>query len=231
MFLSTVTEAVYSTGINNTNADSSNIKYLTIIFPLITAVITFFLTSLFTMYKDKKTINISRRVFIEYAEYLLDYPFNEETTSIHGNGLLLLGDNGKKLIRSADKDGEKHSYLVLKNITNNDVINVLIKTEFLSDGILTSEEFNMPIWKHKDSIYIPQTFNEGSSVYSQNELLKIRYTTSNFEEFEFGYIRQQDGTYQETLKKKYLGFIWLNKVKYYKSKFYSFHKVGKKEDK
>lgn len=76
--------------------------------PLLTALITFVLTSLFTLYKDKKASNNSNRLFFQYAEYELKYPFENAP---HGNGKMLVGENGQKLKYRAEKyDGAVYSF-------------------------------------------------------------------------------------------------------------------------
>lgn len=229
MGIQSVAEAIYATT-SPTSEPATSLKYMTIIFPLITAIITFILTSLFTMYKDRKSTNINKRIFIEYAEFLIEYPFNEKSLTLHGKGLILLGENGTKMLKVLKKIGEeaKSSYMVVKNITNNDVINVLIKTVYSSGTVRVTEEFNLPLWKHSDSLYLPQTIYESENIYSQNDELSITYTTSNFEVFRYRFLMQEDGKLVETLKKRYLGLIWITKVKYHKTNFYKFIKVGYK---
>lgn len=203
--------------------------------PLLTALITFFLTSLFTLYRESKYKNHDKRIFFEYKEFELKYPFGNDQN--HGEGIILLGDNGTKLHRHAKKHGESvYSFLILKNITENNVINVKIKHE-MSDRVgnnkktvsnkIVKEEFFMPVWKWKDTLYIPATFYDGGSNFTTNEELIVIYNTTTFEKFKYSYVRQDDSSYKEKLKKKYLGFIWITKINYEKSEFYSFVHVQK----
>lgn len=202
--------------------------------PLLTALITFFLTSLFTLYKDKKTNNHSKRIFFEYAEYELEYPFADAK---YGEGKMLVSTNGQKLKYLAEKyDGAVYSFLVLKNVTVNNAINVKIIHSF-SDRRLDSvqeiitEEFFMPIWKAKDTLYLPATINKSDSHLSTNEKLVITYNTSTFEKFRYSYIRTKKGSYKERLKKRYLGFIWIPKIFYQTSDFFTFVNVKNEETK
>lgn len=205
--------------------------------PLATAIITFFLTSIFTIYKEGRSNNISKRIFFEYAEFEISYPFDKEAIKNHGEGRILKGKNGKQIINSAEEyPGSTYTYLVLKNITNNDAINVKIKHVF-SNGTkahaptkIVDEEFFMPVWQAKDTLYIPASIYDGTSHFSCNEELSITYVTTSFEHFKYSYSRQEDGTYKERLKKRYLGFIWINKVKYQTGNFYSYNLVKEKKN-
>lgn len=198
--------------------------------PLVTALLTFFLTSLFTLYKDKKGNNFMKRIFFEYAEYELEYPKNFVEEIKHGEGRVLLGNNGKAL-HVPEKRGSVYSYTVLRNLTENNAINVKIKNVF-SDRLKTrpptknvTEEFYMPVWKYKDTLYIPVTFKDGPTNYSTNEELIITYNTSTFEKFRYSFVRQETGKYDEKLEKRYLGFIWIPKIIYQKGEFYKFMNV------
>lgn len=203
--------------------------------PLLTALTTFFLTSLFTLYRESKNKNHVNRIFFEYTEFELNYPIDNDPK--HGEGRILLGDNGKELHRHAEKyGGAVYSFLILKNITENNAVNVKVKHE-MSNRVgknkktastkIVKEEFFMPIWKWKDTLYIPATFYDGDSNFSTNEELIITYSTTTFEKFKYSFVRQDDGSYKEKLKKRYLGFIWITKVNYQKSGFYSFINVRK----
>jgi hypothetical protein len=202
-----------------------------VFFPIVTAILTFILTSIFTLYREKKNLNISRRVFFEYAEYELRYPFTD--VNLHGEGILLQGKNGKRIIDKAlsDPEGYVFTFLVLKNITENDIVNILINFEFSSNKMI-KETFVLPIWKSNDTLYIPATVHGSSSPFSTSEHLEIKYCSTSFEKFKFSYKRQKNGEYDEVLSKKYLGFLWIKKMKYHKSGFYSFRRVvdNKKEN-
>lgn len=205
--------------------------------PLLTALITFFLTSFFSLYKDKKNNNFTKRIFFEYAEFELDYPKNFNDEINFGEGKILLGENGKKLHDKAELYGRAtYTYLVLKNITDNNAINVKIKSSFSNQTKKhaatknVTEEFFMPIWKCKDTLYIPVTFEDGPTHFSTNEELVITYNTTTFEKFQYSFVRQNDGSYKEQLKKRYLGFIWVPKIVYEKSNFYTFVNVKKKKE-
>lgn len=196
--------------------------------PLLTALITFLLTSLFTLYKEKKNSNDMKRIFFEYSEYELEYPFVDVK---HGEGKMLVGPNGQKLIYRT-QNRAIYSFMVLKNATVNDAINVKIKHSFsdrqygLVQEIIT-EEFFMPIWKSKDTIYLPATISNSDSHISTNEGLIITYNTTTLEKFRYSYVRKKKGGYKERLKKRYLGFIWIPKILYQKSPFYTFVNVRK----
>lgn len=209
-------------------------KQAVVFLPLLTALITFFLTSLFTLYKDKRNNNHSVRIFFEYAEYELKYPFADAK---HGDGMILVGMNGQKLKYHAEKyDGAVYSFLVLKNVTVNNAINVKIINSFSdrrhgSVQNTVTEEFFMPIWKNQDTLYLPATINKSDNHLSTNEKLVITYNTSAFEKFRYSYIRTKKGCYKERLKKRYLGFVWIPKIFYQKSAFYSFENVKSAETK
>jgi len=216
------------------NAAPTLIQYMTVIVPLITAVLTFILTSAFTAYKERKAMNISKRVILDYAEYSLQYPFEDKVSDNHGKGLILWGSNGKKLSDSASEyyscygSRATYQFLVLKNITENNIINVKIKTTYDCRGKTVKEEFFLPVWNYETTLYLPQSVHGGENIYSTNLELKIIYTTSNFETFSYGYKRTKKDSYEEHLKKKYLGFIWITKVKYFQNEFYRFERVGNK---
>ena len=200
---------------------STNIN---VFFPIVTAILTFILTSLFTLYREKNSLNISTRVFFEYAEYGLSYPFTD--VALHGEGILLQGKNGKRIIDKAlcNPDGDVITFLILKNITENDIVNVLINFEFSGNKKIT-ETFVLPIWKSKDTIYIPATEYGSGSPFSTSEHLEIIYCTTSFEKFRYSYQRRKNGHYDEVLSKKYIGFLWIRKMKYYQSGFFSFRRV------
>ncbi|WLR53784.1 hypothetical protein LC048_14815 [Mesobacillus subterraneus] len=208
--------------------------------PLATAIITFILTSLFTMYKDKRTNNFTKRMFFEYAEFELKYPF-DETNLRHGEGKVLLGENGKKLHRHTQLHGKSvFTFFVLKNVTSNDAINVHIKFSFSDRGgkkgaipkQLITEYFSLPVWRNTDTLYIPVTiYNNSSSNFSTNEELVISYNTTTFEKFKYLYVRQADGTYKEQLKKRYFGFLWITKLNYERADFFTFANVRKADKK
>lgn len=208
--------------------------------PLVTAIITFILTSLFTMYRDKKANNFTKRAFFEYAEYEMEYPFDGNNIK-HGEGKLLLGKNGKLLHDHARTYGKTvYSFLVLRNVTSNDVINVKIKFVF-SDrrgkkgavpNEIIKEEFSLPVWKSTDTIYIPASiYNHPTSNFSTSEELEVIYNTTTFEKFKYLYTRKEDGNYKEQLKKRYLGFIWITKLNYERANFFTFVNVKKSEKK
>src|SRR5699024_9966707 len=137
-------------------------EQVVVFLPLLTALITFFLTSLFTLYKDKKESNNSNRVFFEYAEYELEYPF---VNAPHGRGKILVGANGQKLKYRAEKyGGAVYSFLVLKNATANNAINLKIEHSFSDRRFgtvqeIVTENFFMPIWKAADTLYLPATID------------------------------------------------------------------------
>ncbi|MGG3911263.1 hypothetical protein [Peribacillus simplex] len=212
------------------------LRYVWII-PIVVGFVTFVLTSLFTVYRERKNNNISKRIFIEYAEYEMNYPLDDDIK--HGEGIILLGKNGKKITNHADEvGGGRFSFMVIKNITENNVINVKLRFVF-SDRLgkqdvcpknVIEEEFFMPVWKNTDTIYIPAKIYKDISNFTTNEELVISYTTTSFEHFKYSYERQYDGNYKEQLKKRYLGFIWITKINYQQSQFYSFIRVVKKKN-
>lgn len=211
------------------------LRYVWII-PIIVGFVTFVLTSLFTVYRERKNNNIPRRIFLEYAEYDLHYPFEDKPK--HGEGKILLGQNGRKLIEHANKTGGAvYSFLVLNNITENDVVNVKINFVFsnrLSNQDIPEdairEKFTLPVWKSTDTIYIPMTIYGGSFHTSTSEELLIEYTTTGFEHFRYSYNREFSGEYIERLEKRYLGFMWLPKINYHRSEFFSFIRVRNKDE-
>ncbi|WIV17843.1 hypothetical protein QPK24_15650 [Paenibacillus polygoni] len=218
-----------------TNAVPTTIQYMTVVVPLITAVLTFILTSLFTSFKERKAMNIPKRVILDYAEYTFDYPFENKVSENHGNGRILLGSNGKNITNEAldfYKGARTRSplqFLVLKNVTENNVINVKIRTVYGSkEGEKVDEMFIMPVWEHKTTLYLPQTVYCSKSTFSTNLELVITYTTANFETFKYSYKRTKKNLYKERLKKRYLGFIWLTKIRYFKQSFNSFLVVRSK---
>lgn len=206
-------------------------KQLVVFLPLITAVTTFILTSLFTLYREGKTNNNSKRAVLEYQEYDLKYPF--ENPKKYGEGLLLLNDNGLHVTEKYA--GGTVSFLILRNVTSNDVINVKITSVVKSrEGKVLTQTFTMPIWKSSETLYIPQNMHESDSYYVTNESLKIEYSTLAFEKFRFGYKKTKDkmkkgkkkkGQYKDYFQKKYLGFIYIRLLKYHKGDFYRFVKI------
>lgn len=214
------------------------LRYVWII-PIVVGFVTFVLTSLFTVYRERKNISIPKRIFIEYAEYELEYPFSDMPK--HGEGIVLLGKNGKKLIDYANSaGGSVFTFMVIKNITENDIINLNIKFVFsdrsgkkgATPKEIVNEEFSLPVWKHQDTLYIPATIHDNkTSNFSTSEELVISYTTIVFEHFRYSYKRLNNGEYIEKLKKRYLRFIWLTKVNYKRSGFFSFVRVKNKVEK
>ncbi|ARZ61509.1 MULTISPECIES: hypothetical protein [Bacillus cereus group] len=204
---------------NSTNVDW--LRYVWII-PIVTGFITFILTSLFTIYREKKSANSESRAFIQYEEFELSYPF--ENVKKYGEGMLLLSENGRKLV---EKGGRTTlAFLILKNITDNDVINVKIESEFQSkEGKVIREEFAMPVWNSNDVLYIPQSVYGSSSYYSTNIELTVSYSTLGFENFKSGYKRMENGKYKDFLKKKYFKLFYWDVIKYHQSEFFRFIKI------
>jgi len=70
-------------------ATPTQIQYMMVIVPLVTAILTFLLTSAFTMFKERKATNIAKRVFFEYGEFQFEYPFKPDVSERHGKGTIL----------------------------------------------------------------------------------------------------------------------------------------------
>lgn len=212
-------------------------QLLVVFLPLVTAIITTFLTSLFTIYRERKSNNYSNRIFFEYQEFELKYPI--EYSKTHGEGRVLLGHNGRKLSSYVECHGSTvYSFTILKNISKKIAINVKIKhaisgriknNEDKNSKEIITEEFVLPVWKWEETLFIPATLLEESGNFVTNEEIIITYNTPALEKLEHSLIRQKDGTYNERLKKRYFGFIWITLLKYDRSKFYSFD-IVKKDD-
>src|SRR5699024_8631362 len=151
--------------------------------PLLTALITFLLTSIFTLYKDKKKENYLSMIFFEYNEHELKYHFS---ASIYGDGKILFGENGRKLKYHAEKEnGIIYSFLVIKNLTINNAINVKITHSFsghkynTQQKYIVTEEFFIPIWKYEDTLYLHETINNIKSHFSTNEKHIINYNQTH----------------------------------------------------
>lgn len=188
--------------------------------PLLTAVITFALTSIFTVYREKKNVNILNRVFIKHEHYFLNYPFDKEKIEIFGKGKILLSENGEKLHSFAKKeeDGCNYEFLILKNITTNDIHNANVKICVSCYDKILKEEYSLPVWNHSETLYIPTTIFEGSVNFSTSENFSITYKTASFEKFKLSYKKTKKGEYIEKLQKKYL-FFWITKTKTKYKKF------------
>lgn len=205
------------------------LRYVWII-PIVVGFVTFILTSMFTLYREKKSSNIFKRALISYNEYELTYPF--ENVKSFGEGLLLLNADGKKLINSVGTNKAVFPFLVLKNITDNDLLNVKIESNYeVGKGKIVEVEFFMPLWDSKDVIYIPMSHYETGSKFVTNIDLTVSYTTIAFEKFKMGYKRIKKSTYEDFFMKKYFNLFYLNNVKYHQGKFYTYEKITKPKDK
>lgn len=209
--------------------------------PVVTAVLTFILTSLFTIYRERKTSNASKRIFFSYSEYEMSYPFDDEVATRHGEGMILFGKNGTLLREYAMKFGPVvYSFFVLKNVTVNDAINVKMRTRYSDKATVVEEEFGMPTWQHDTTLYLPQSIFGSGTHMATNEELTIWYMTTNFEQFKYSFKRlkkrkwymfwrKENAHYKETLSKRYF-MVWVRKVRYVKTGFYSHQIVRKKSE-
>lgn len=208
--------------------------------PVITAILTFILTSIFTVIREKRNTNVSKRIFFNYMEIEQQYPFVDKDTLAkrYGKGQVLFGENGSKLKNHARNEGTSlYTFMILRNVTNNDAINVKIKTKFSDSSKVVAEDFYLPSWTSDTSIYLPQSVYGSSSHLSTNESIVITYTTMNYEKFRFRFKRlcpykkymfwrSPKIKYKETLHKKYFGFVWIRNIKFQHSSFYSFETIG-----
>lgn len=212
-------------------SNSELIIYLPLITAVLTALVTATATSLFTSSRDKKSLDFSKRIFIDYGETVLQYPFSEKIKQRHGPGIILWGPNGKKLKLEAEEFGTTSSpFLIIKNNTGNDVVNVQVKSSFSSDYELIEEEFSLPFWKSDDSLFIPQrVFEANNSFFSTNEVISVMFTTTSFETLKYELKKVRNGNYKERLQKKCFGVIWITKIKYHQRKFFSYEKIAREK--
>ncbi|WP_227396993.1 hypothetical protein [Jeotgalibacillus aurantiacus] len=164
---------------------------LVIIIPILTAILTVLFNAVLKFFFERNDINYSKRPFFSYIEYLMDYPIDR---SKRNNGFILFGRNGIKLFNSSTHYYSKANFLELKNLTNNDIINVKIKSKFFSDGIKVQEDFSLNIWRQDQLILIPQTVF-GKDLYSTNEALIIKFRTLSGENIKFSYKRRKFYSY------------------------------------
>ncbi|GLY10350.1 hypothetical protein [Pseudobacillus badius] len=192
-----------------------SLNEILVFLPLITAIVTAFLTTIFTSVREKKSLNVSNRIFLEYGEYDLHFPFDKEVPKNLGKGVIYWGENGMKLKKFTEENGKTiYSFLVLNNPTINNAINVNITTEYSCENESVKEVFSLPYWKNDDVIYLAHSIHEAGSHLSRSEKIDIRYTTESFEQFRFSIIRNLDGTYRKKLQKKYFNFFWVTKLNY-----------------
>ncbi len=167
------------------------LKYLLIFYPVATALLTVIFGSILTYFAKRKDRNLDKRPYFSYLEYVLDYPIKE---GFKGKGYLLLGDNGKKLFPIGSKSNQYNyaSFMVIKNSSNNDILNVelVIDCSDSSKEKYITEKFILPVWKKDETIYIPQTIYGTGSLYSTNEELKITFNTITLEKLRFTYRRK-----------------------------------------
>ncbi|PIC71135.1 hypothetical protein CSV77_03595 [Sporosarcina sp. P16b] len=194
---------------------------------LITAIITFMLTSIFTVIRDKKKINFDNRAYFEYGEHEMYFPIKQESIDTHGDGLVLFGKNGAQFKNEAGKRDRFCTFMIVHNRTNNDLLNVKIKTIYSGRNRI-EEEFVLPYWKSNDAIYLFQTDYNGSSHFSTNEHLSIEFTTRSLERLKFMFKRQQNKNYIERYQKRFYKFFWINLINYRHSDFFSFQKLKKR---
>ncbi|UDK97888.1 hypothetical protein EYB33_16930 [Lysinibacillus sphaericus] len=199
------------------------LRYIWVI-PILIGFITFILTSLFTIYREKRNNLLEKRAFIEYHQYELNYPFNDNK-----DGLILTSIEGKKTLELYKENSGICCFLEIKNITENDILN--LKIEVISESKrIVKQEFALPIWKNDTTLYIPITIHDGNTHFVTDHKLDIQYTTLAFEKFSYGYYRTKDKKYNTYLKKYYFfNLIPITKIKYSEVPRFTYIKLEKKE--
>lgn len=193
--------------------------------PLLTAVLTFFLTSVFTLYRERKASNLSKRALIQYEEWSLTYPFTDKTISYHGEGLVLLNRDARTIVEDIEANGPGPlTFLIIRNISENDVFNVSIRAVITTGKTTISQQYTVPVWNHATTLYIPYATR---SLAVGNEELVIMWSTVNFERFKLSYTKKSGWT--EVLQERFMG-IWITKQVIPRGDYYSFTRVTRSED-
>lgn len=212
----------------NTLFAEENIRFLipvvVAITTFLTAIVTFVLTSFFTIYREKKKNNSEQRPYFDYGEHEMYFPIHDDNLKFYGEGMLLFGPNGQKFKKESKAERFFVAFMILHNRTDNDLLNVRIKTTYKGTEKVT-EEFVLPFWKSEDAIYLFQSDYESSSHLSTNEELSVEFTTKTFERLRFSYKRIKKGDYKEVYQKRYLKFIWWNMINYKHSDFFTYQKL------
>lgn len=189
-----------------------------------TAIVTFVLTSFFTIYKDKKKNNADHRAYFEYGEHEMYFPISDENLKFHGEGMVLFGENGSKFKQAAKQGKTFAAFMILHNRTENDLLNVRIKTVYTSSKPIT-EEFVLPYWRSEEAIYLFQSDFDGSTHYSTNEELTIEFTTKTLEKLRFSWKRIEKGVYKEVYQKRFFIWFWRDMINYNHSNFFTYQKL------
>lgn len=200
------------------------LRYVWII-PIIVGFVTFVLTTIVNQRKDKKQFRMEKMAFIKYEQIVTEYPFNDR------NCMILCTKEIRRYIDSVSHYGmkTKMAFLVLENVTENNVLDLKIEVVSSYNKRNVPQAFNMPMWKSSDVLYIPVSI-PGEPTYQVNdEKLNVYYTTLGFEKYVIGYKRNEKNGYDEYLKKIYFNFIKYTKIKYKRSDFYSYIKVTKED--
>jgi len=199
------------------NQLSTPLKYIIVFYPIAIALLTVTFSSILTFFTKRKDRRLENRPYFSYTEYILSYPI---TDSSHGEGVLLLGENGKKLFPIGSRDGSsKASFMVLKNLSSNDVLNAEIVVKYSDSGEYLKEKFNLPIWKKDEAIYLTQSIY-GKSIFSTNERLVITFNSTALEKLRFTYKRKRYSIYNYR-------FVKSSKFKYKLVRKYKSHYIEK----
>ncbi len=198
------------------------LRYVWII-PIIVGFVTFILTTIVNQRKDKKQFRMEKMAFIKYEQVVTSYPFNDRDCTI------LCSKEMNRYIDSLRGIKTTMAFLVLENVTDNNVLD--LKIEILSsDGKkFVTQAFNMPMWKSSEILYIPVSIPGASTYHVNDEKLNVYYTTLGFEKYVMGYKRIEKSVYDEYLKKIYFKFIKYTKIKYKRSDFYTLIKIKNEE--
>lgn len=196
------------------------LRYVWII-PIIVGFVTFILTTIVNHRKDKKQFKMEKMAFLKYEQSVLDFPFNDRDCTI------LCSREISRYIDSLNGNKTKMAFLVLENVTENNVLDLKIEVVSSDDKKSMIQEFNLPMWKSSEILYIPVSIPGSTSYHVTDEKLNVYYTTLGFEKYVVGYKRKKPDVYDEYLKKIYFRFIKYTKIKYKQSDFYKYIKVEK----
>lgn len=142
-------------------------------------------------------------------------PFDKSVPESIGKGIVYWGNDSNNIRIKAEKKGRVPcSFLVLKNSTSNDAINIIITKECTDNKRVVREEFAIPYWSHQSLLYLPVTFFEADPDKIRVKKFQIEYSTKSLERFRFEIIRSTDGSYKKLLSKKYFKLIWIKKIQY-----------------